>query len=100
MNALFLGACLAFLFLVGLKVLQSMGAGAGLLSSTRGGPPEPERVQAMVGTVAAAAAYATACLGTLKTGRPAMPEPETWMVVVAGGSQFAYLLGKAIRLNN
>jgi len=96
-NSAFLWLSMAFLGVVAWKVLSAMSQGEGLLGSTRSGGAEPERVQLIAGTVIAAAVYAADCLATLKTGKPALVEPPSWMLVAAGGSHLVYLLGKTSR---
>jgi len=70
---------------------------AGLLARSAGAGIEPERVQALVLSIAAAATYAALALGTLSTDKPALPEPPDWVLGSVVGSQSLYLLGKWFR---
>jgi hypothetical protein len=80
------------------KLVLAMSQGQGLLASRVGGGAEPERVQLVVLTLVAAATYASQCLATLKTGRPQLVEPDTWVTAMTGASNLAYMVGKTVRL--
>lgn len=93
----FLYTGFAFLAVVAYKMLLATLETSGLLSTDPEGSPEPERVQMIAGTVAAAVAYGSHCLAAFGAGSTQMVEPEGWIIAMAGGSQLFYLVGKSIR---
>jgi hypothetical protein len=86
--------------LVSYRLLTERAATAGLLRLTPDGPVDPERVQMLIGTLAAAATYAGLALSTAgQSENPitALPEVPDSVLVLLGGSQFLYLGGKLTR---
>ena len=79
------------------KALRAAAQGSGLLSGVVGGPPEPERVAMIVGTVAPVIAYVAQCLSASAGAQHQLVEPQSLLLWSAGLSQLSYLIGKAYR---
>lgn len=99
MQQLFLWTVATFVVVLSYKVLVFLSAQSGMLSNQIGGAPQPERVQLIALTVAAAATYGAHCLSTIHTGTPELVEPASWIVSIAGGSNLLFLIGKSRRIN-
>ena len=79
------------------KVLRSASQSQGLLSATPAGPPEAERVAAIVGTVVAVVAYVAKGADAIANGDSQLPAPPDWALWSVGGGHLSYLIGKAHR---
>jgi hypothetical protein len=93
-------------FLIAVAVLAAVAVyravlvlvrGEGLLAPVARGRVLPERLMLMIATIAAAGGYAAQCLNGSSLVAAALPAPADWIVWVAGGSQLAFLAGKALR---
>ena len=67
---------MAFIALVAFKLVVLIPSSIGLLSSTPGGDLEPERVQLVGATLAAAAGYAASCLATIGAPPIRLADPD------------------------
>ena len=95
-----LGALTAFILV---KMLRGDINTTGLMCSTKGGEPDPERVTMVMLTVGVALFYLVQTLGvplsdiTDATGKVTMPDLPDEALVLLGGSQSAYIAGKILR---
>jgi hypothetical protein len=80
-----------------LTKLLRFGLGCGLLSAETSGETQPERVVAVVSTIAVAAGLATESLASVGASAVRFPEPNDLLVWAAGGGQLSYILGKSMR---
>jgi hypothetical protein len=82
------------------KILDGTVRTGGLLSTQGDGTVEPERLQALVTSIAVPGAYLSMSLPLLggATIAHAMPEVPSWMLAVGASSQVLFLIGKVLRL--
>jgi hypothetical protein len=100
LSRLLVWSVVAFAAVLFLKMLKEGLEEGGLLSSSSGGDPEPERVISLAATVTAAVALATESLSSI--GGPAIriSEPSELFTWFAGGGQLTYLIGKSVRTSS
>ena len=94
----FLWTGAAFIAILSLKLLAAGFEAGGLLSGEPDGQAQPERIVALVTTVAACAALVGESLSTLSADTMRLAEPNELLVWLAGGGQLSYLIGKSRRL--
>ncbi len=82
--------------MVFMRLLRGEIRTSGMLSSDRNGAPSPERVQLLIASLFAMAAYGFDTLSQFQTVRAEarLPEPSTWLVAALGGSNALYLVSK------
>jgi len=98
-----LAACLLALFgglasVTAYKVFTGQIRCTGLLSNHPGGPPTPERVQALFIGVLAIGGYALNALESMSHANvSALPEVPTYFLEIFGTSQLLFVVGKYLR---
>lgn len=97
---LFTWTVAAFVALLATKLLAAALRTGGLLSSGSSGRTEPERLVALIATLAAAAGLAVESLGSLGATELRLSEPSDLLVWIAGTGQLSYLVGKAMRFRS
>ena len=87
----------AALVLVGLILAVGLGLAsgrvfvAGLVSDRRGGPPRANRIQALVVSLSAIAAYAGLAISQVHRDATTLPPPPQWLIYALGASHLGYL---------
>ena len=69
------------------------------MTDQTGGDVQPERMQALLSSLAIPAIYFSDCLGVLKGEQipKSLPDVQTWMLAAGLGSHALYLFGKILR---
>jgi hypothetical protein len=92
----FLWSVVAFVAVCFSKLVR-VSLDGGLLSSDSAGDSQPERVVALVSTIAVATGLAVESLSAINPAAIHFPEPNDLLVWAAGGGQLSYILGKSMR---
>jgi hypothetical protein len=90
---------IGLMVLVLLKLLIGTIPITGLLTDEPGGDIQPERMQALLSSLAIPIIYFGDCIGAFKGGQipKSLPDVQTWMLAAGLGSHGLYLFGKILR---
>lgn len=100
MEMLLLTWLAAIAFLVLYRMLSGGIRLDGLLASAPNGPVSPERMQLMIASMIAVGGYVLTTFAAMENSTQslsALPDVPTELIVLFGGSQTFYLMGKFIR---